>query len=90
MSEEKKEECGIVGIISKKGKPVAPLLYNALLALQHRGQDAAGFTVLNESGLVTKKGIGLVSDIYKPEDLTISGSIGIGHTRYPTIGKCQL
>lgn len=90
MSEEKKEECGIVAIVSKNGLPVAPLLYDALLSLQHRGQDAAGFTVLNGSGLITRKGIGLVSEIYKPEDMTIPGSIGIGHTRYPTIGKCRM
>jgi amidophosphoribosyltransferase len=90
MSEEKKEECGIIAIISKTGKPVAPLMYNALLALQHRGQDAAGFTVLGTDGLESRKGIGLVSDIFKTQDLTIPGTLGIGHTRYPTIGKCQM
>lgn len=90
MSRGKKEECGIVAIISKNGRPVAPLLYNALLALQHRGQDAAGFTVLGPEGLVSRKGLGLVADIFRVQDLAIPGSMGIGHTRYPTTGKCEL
>jgi amidophosphoribosyltransferase len=90
MSEEKKEECGIVAIISKTGKDVAPLMYNALLALQHRGQDAAGFTVLGPDGLESRKGIGFVSEIFKPGDMEVKGSMAVGHTRYPTIGKCQM
>jgi amidophosphoribosyltransferase len=90
MSDEKGEECGIVAIISKSGKSVAPLLYNALLALQHRGQDAAGFTVLGPKGLESRKGIGLVNEIFKPEDMEIVGTMGLGHTRYPTIGKCRM
>jgi amidophosphoribosyltransferase len=90
MSEEKKEECGIVAIISKTGKDVAPLMYNALLALQHRGQDAAGFTVLSSNGLESRKGIGFVSEIFKPEDMEVKGNMAVGHTRYPTIGKCQM
>jgi len=110
MGKEKKEECGIVAIISKDGKDVAPLMYNALLALQHRGQDAAGFTVYSpieasasmdhrtsrrsigpEFGVLeSRKGIGLVSEIFKPEDMHVKGSMAIGHTRYPTIGECQM
>ena len=84
--EEKHEECGVVAIYSKKGNAVAPLLYNALIALQHRGQDAAGFTIFRGGQLETRKGLGLVSEVFKPEDLNIAGSFGIGHTRYPTSG----
>lgn len=87
---EKREECGIIAIYSKHGKDIAPLMYNALMTLQHRGQDAAGFVVYNERELVPKKGLGLVSDIFKGEDLSIKGSIGIGHTRYPTTGRCLI
>lgn len=87
--EEKVEYCGIVGVYSKTGKPVAPLIYSALLALQHRGQDAAGMVVWNGK-FVEKKGISLVSDIFKPEDLKINGIVGIGHTRYPTTGLCKI
>jgi len=89
--EDKREECGIVGIISKKGRDVAPLLYNALVALQHRGQDAAGFAVLCRDGKIEeRKGLGLVREIFKPEDIQIGGKVGIGHTRYPTTGRCEM
>jgi len=89
--EDKKEECGIVGVISKRGRPVAPLLYNALVALQHRGQDAAGFAVLSSEGRIEeRKGLGLVREIFKPEDIQIEGEIGVGHTRYPTTGRCDM
>jgi amidophosphoribosyltransferase len=88
-SEEKREECGIFGIVSKKGDDVAPLLYRALIALQHRGQDAAGFAVCDGKTIEAKLGIGLVNDIFKPGDLALKGTIGVGHTRYPTIGECR-
>ena len=86
---EKKEECGIIAIFSKKEEDVAPYLYRALVALQHRGQDAAGFVILGESALQVKKGLGLVSDIFSKEDMNTKGPIGIGHTRYPTTGSCK-
>lgn len=82
------EECGVVGIYSKLGKSVTPLLYRALYALQHRGQDAAGFAVYDGKKIVERKGLGLVGSVFKEEDLKIKGTIGIGHTRYPTIGGC--
>lgn len=89
-SEEKREECGIFGILSKKGEDVTPLIYKALIALQHRGQDAAGFAVYDGKGIEARRGIGLVNEIFKPEDLAVKGTIGVGHTRYPTIGECRM
>jgi amidophosphoribosyltransferase len=89
-SEEKHEECGIVGIYSKKGEDVAPYLYRALVALQHRGQDAAGLAVYDGGKLEARRGIGLVDYIFRPEDLQVKGRIGIGHTRYPTHGECRM
>jgi len=83
-----KEECGVVGIYSKLGKSVTPPLYRALYALQHRGQDAAGFAVYNGERIIEKKGLGLIDSIFSEEDLKTEGKIGIGHTRYPTIGGC--
>ncbi|MFH1785453.1 MAG: amidophosphoribosyltransferase [Candidatus Micrarchaeota archaeon] len=87
--EEKREECGIVGIYSKSRADVAPYLYRALIALQHRGQDAAGFAVFDGKKIELHRGVGVVDQIFKPENLKAKGHIGIGHTRYPTIGECR-
>lgn len=87
-----REECGIVAVFSKKGKNVAPYIYRALMALQHRGQDAAGFTIYNAQNakLETRKGLGLVTEVFRPSDITGAiGSTGIGHTRYPTSGYIE-
>ncbi len=89
-SDEKHEECGVVGIYSKTGEDVAPYLYRALVALQHRGQDAAGFAVHDGKNIQARRGIGLVDGIFRPEDLRVKGRIGIGHTRYPTSGECNM
>lgn len=86
--ESMREECGVVGIYSKLGKSVTPLLYRALYALQHRGQDAAGFAVSDGEKITERKGLGLVGSIFNEDDLRIPGKIGVGHTRYPTIGGC--
>ena len=76
--------CGIVGIYSQE--PVASEIYDSLIHLQHRGQDAAGILTCTER-FYAKHGLGLVRDIYKPTDIAgLKGHIGIGHTRYPTAG----
>jgi amidophosphoribosyltransferase len=76
--------CGIVGIISKK--PVAAEIYESLIHLQHRGQDAAGIMTYNQR-LHVKKGMGLVRDIFDEHNMArLLGNVGIGHTRYPTAG----
>lgn len=76
--------CGVVGIFSET--PVAAELYDSLIHLQHRGQDAAG--MLTCSGrFYTKHGLGYVREIFSSDDiLQLKGNIGIGHTRYPTAG----
>jgi len=76
--------CGVIGICGNSD--VFRDLYQGLLAIQHRGQDSAG--IVTYSGRFhTKKGNGLVQDIFTPENLgRLKGTIGIGHTRYPTIG----
>lgn len=76
--------CGIVGIYSHK--PVAYELYESLIHLQHRGQDAAGILTCDQR-FYTKHGLGLVREIFKPENIaSLKGKIGIGHVRYPTAG----
>ncbi len=76
--------CGIVGIIGKE--QAINKIYPALIALQHRGQDAAGAATF-EQGFHIKKGNGLVLNVFNPKNLErLKGNIGIGHVRYPTIG----
>ena len=77
--------CGIVGIVSHS--PVNQELYNALLVLQHRGQDAAGIVTCDGNELFLHKNNGLVRDVFAPRDmLRLRGNMGIGHVRYPTAG----
>lgn len=76
--------CGIVGIHSHE--PVAAELYDSLIHLQHRGQDAAGIITCN-TRFYPKHGLGLVREIFSSKDIAIlQGNVGIGHTRYPTAG----
>ncbi|HUK01964.1 MAG TPA: amidophosphoribosyltransferase [Steroidobacteraceae bacterium] len=77
--------CGIVGIVGTS--PVNQRLYDALTVLQHRGQDAAGICTSSEGELFTRKGSGLVRDVFQQQHmLELRGDIGIGHVRYPTAG----
>lgn len=76
--------CGIVGIYSHK--PVAYELYESLIHLQHRGQDAAGILTCDDRFHI-RQGLGLVRETLTAEKvLALKGNIGIGHTRYPTSG----
>jgi len=76
--------CGIVGIYSHE--PVAAELYDSLIHLQHRGQDAAGMLTCDER-FYSIHGLGLVREIFNPENIQqLKGNIGIAHTRYPTAG----
>ncbi|MDH3760948.1 MAG: amidophosphoribosyltransferase [Gammaproteobacteria bacterium] len=77
--------CGIVGILSQQA--VAQTIYDALLVLQHRGQDAAGIVVCDQNKLNLRKDNGLVSDVFHTRHmLKLTGTMGIGHVRYPTAG----
>jgi len=76
--------CGIVGIFSQTA--VASELYDSLIHLQHRGQDAAGILTCNER-FYLKTGLGLVREIFNAKEvIKLKGNFGIAHTRYPTAG----
>lgn len=78
--------CGIVGIVGQE--PVNQALYDALTVLQHRGQDAAGIVTSQDGRVHTRKGNGLVRDVFEQRHmLRLRGNIGIGHVRYPTAGS---
>lgn len=77
--------CGIVGVVSHRS--VAQTIYDALLVLQHRGQDSAGIVVCDQNRLNLRKDNGQVSDVFHTRHmLELIGTMGIGHVRYPTAG----
>lgn len=77
--------CGVIGIFGSEH--VVRDIYQGLLGVQHRGQDSAGI-ITYDGKFNTKKGNGLVRDIFTAENFErLKGMIGIGHTRYPTIGR---
>ena len=81
--------CGILGILANKG-PISNLLYDGLLVLQHRGQDAAGIVVCEEDKLHLRKDNGLVNDVFHKEHIqNLRGRYGIAHVRYPTAGTAS-
>lgn len=82
------EECGIFGLYSSQDLDTFSLGQFGLFALQHRGQEACGFTVLKDENLHTFKQDGLVLDAFKSADSTdaYQGNAVIGHTRYTTAG----
>jgi amidophosphoribosyltransferase len=78
--------CGIVGAISKS--PVNQLLYDALLLLQHRGQDAAGIVTMQGTKCFMHKARGMVRDVFRTRNMrALPGNIGLGQVRYPTAGN---
>ena len=91
VSDKIHEECGVFGVYAPLGENVAPDIYNGLIALQHRGQEAAGISVSRTDGprgnILTKKGMGLVSEVFETGDIErLTGNIGVGHVRYSTTG----
>jgi amidophosphoribosyltransferase len=80
--------CGIVGIFSHQ--PVSEELYDSLIHLQHRGQDAAGI-LTSQQRFDIKTGLGLVREIFNAKDIqSLKGTMGLAHTRYPTAGGYSL
>ena len=80
--------CGIVALFNPN-ENVANSIYDGLIQLQHRGQDAAGIATLNENKMHLHKDTGLVTEVFKSDKskLNLIGSLGIGHVRYPTAGS---
>ena len=84
-----KEACGVVGIVAA-GRDVSYLCYDALYALQHRGQESAGMATFTNHQITVVKDNGLVSHVFAETALrALSGSLVIGHTRYSTSGSAN-
>src|ERR1700736_4244777 len=82
--------CGILGLHSRQVQ-VANLAYFGLFALQHRGQESAGIAVGDGREVRVHRGMGLVAQVFSPEDITdLSGSVALGHTRYSTTGSSRI
>ena len=78
--------CGIVGVVSNA--PVNQLIYDALLLLQHRGQDAAGIVTQQANKFFMHKAKGMVKDIFRTRNMrALPGNCGLGQVRYPTAGN---
>lgn len=79
--------CGIIGVIGRG--PVNQLLYDGLLLLQHRGQDAAGIATSSQGRQFNMfRAHGLVRDVFRTRNMrSLPGNSGIGHVRYPTAGS---
>jgi len=77
--------CGFIGVIGAKS--AVHEIYDGLLAVQHRGQDAAGI-ITYDGRFHIKKGEGLVRDIFSAANMErLQGDLGVGHVRYPTVGS---
>jgi amidophosphoribosyltransferase len=78
--------CGILGVVARS--PVNQILYDGLLLLQHRGQDAAGIVTSEHNTFHMHKGSGMVRDVFRTRNMRdLPGNIGIAHCRYPTAGS---
>jgi amidophosphoribosyltransferase len=78
--------CGIVGVVSQT--PVNQLIYDALLLLQHRGQDAAGIVTEQGRKFFMHKAKGMVRDVFRTRNMrSLPGHCGLGQVRYPTAGN---
>ncbi|KAG1665734.1 Amidophosphoribosyltransferase [Nymphon striatum] len=78
--------CGIIGIVSTEA--VNQEIYDGLLVLQHRGQDAAGMATSDGKRLYIRRKNGLVTDVFSEQHMRrLVGNMGIGHLRYPTAGS---
>ncbi len=88
VQEHFSEECGVAGIFNK-GELSPDMLYFALHALQHRGQESAGIAAISGKKIVQYKNLGLVSEIFNPQSISqFKGQkIAVGHVRYSTKGS---
>ncbi len=80
--------CGVIGIVG--GIPVNQLIYDGLLLLQHRGQDAAGIVTHQQGRFHMHKAKGMVRDVFRTRNMrALPGHMGLGQVRYPTAGNAQ-
>ena len=80
--------CGIVAMVHRDN--VNQLIYDALLLLQHRGQDAAGIATQMDRKFSMYKAKGMVRDVFRTRNMrALPGNCGLGQVRYPTAGNAE-
>ena len=78
--------CGFISIFGPAESDVIKDVINGLVAIQHRGQDAAGAVAFKDK-FQAKKGLGLVREVFEDKHLQrLKGPLAVGHVRYPTVG----
>jgi amidophosphoribosyltransferase len=82
-----REACGVFGVYAPRVE-VAPLVFDGLFSLQHRGQESAGMAVSDGETITVFKDMGLVTSVFTLHSLdSLQGHLGLGHVRYSTMGK---
>ena len=83
--------CGIIGILGHPEAQVASSIYDGMLVLQHRGQDAAGIVTSDSDNIYHRRANGLVRDVFRAKHMSnLLGQMGMGHVRYPTAGSSSV
>ena len=79
--------CGIVGYLGER--EALPIILNGLKRLEYRGYDSAGIAIYNGSSISVCKSKGKISKLEKQlqKRKNLSGSVGVGHTRWATHGE---
>jgi amidophosphoribosyltransferase len=84
-----KEACGVFGVYAP-GRAAAPLTFDGIFALQHRGQESAGMALSDGESITVVKDMGLVTTVFDERTLSgLHGHMAIGHTRYSTAGASE-
>ncbi len=77
--------CGIVGYIGQQD--ATPIIVEGLGRLEYRGYDSAGIAVLHDNKIVIRRDVGKLANLrQRLSEQPVSGSVGIGHTRWATHG----
>ncbi len=89
MFDKIKEECGVFGICCNRESDVVHMTYQALYALQHRGQESCGIAVNNDGVIKHYSDVGLVPDVFNARVLGElgTGDMAVGHTRSAVKGE---
>ena len=78
--------CGIVGYFGNND--AVPLLIKGLKRLEYRGYDSAGLAIMNGDSFMVNKKAGKVAELESlVSESGLTGSVGIGHTRWATHGE---